>query len=365
MNKLLVALGTSVLSPVLLAKPIIVTSIKPVSMVVAAVAGDHAKIEQIVSSTASPHDFALRPSDLAKISQADTVVWVGESLERFLEKPLENAGKEDSAIEWLALTGMTLQNFDEGHHDDHADHDEHHDDHADHDEHHDEHADHDEHHDDHADHDEHHDDHADHDEHHDDHADHDEHHDDHADHNEQASGHEGHHHEGVNPHVWLYPENAKVLAEAVAKRLSKIDPENAASYQANLADFEKGLALKDAELKASLATVKDVPYIVFHDGYGYFEDHYGLDHVGEVTVSPERKPGAKKIAEIREMINHNKVQCVFSEPQFSPAIVRTLLDGTDVNSVPLDPLGTDIAMNRGAYLAFLSEIGGQFMSCLR
>jgi zinc transport system substrate-binding protein len=165
--------------------------------------------------------------------------------------------------------------------------------------------------------------------------------------------------------VWLSPDNAKVLAVAVAQRLVLLDPENASVYQHNLADFEKGLALKDAELKASLSTVKDVPYIVFHDGYGYFEQHYGLDHVGEVTVSPERKPGAKKIAEIREMINHNKVQCVFSEPQFSPAIVKTLLDGSKVNSVPLDPLGTDITINRGAYLAFLSEVSGQFMSCLR
>lgn len=333
MNKLLVALGASVLSPVLFAKPVIVTSIKPVSMVVTAIAGDHAKIEQIVSSTASPHDFALRPSDLRKIDQADTVVWVGEALERFLEKPLENAGKEDSSIEWLALKGVKLQEFAENHHDD--------DDHADHDEHHDDHADHDEH-----------------DEHHDEHADHD-------DHDEDHEGHEGHNHDGVDPHVWLSPDNAKVLAEAVAKRLSSLDPENATVYQANLADFEKGLALKDAELKASLATVKDVPYIVFHDGYGYFEQHYGLDHAGEVTVSPERKPGAKKISEIREMINHNKVQCVFSEPQFSPAIVKTLLDGTNVKSVPLDPLGTNITINRDAYLDFLSEVGGQFMSCLR
>ena len=85
MNKLLVTLGISALSPLAMAKPVIVTSINPVSMVVAAIAGDKADIEQIVSSTASPHDFALRPSDLRKIAQADAVVWVGESLESFLQ----------------------------------------------------------------------------------------------------------------------------------------------------------------------------------------------------------------------------------------------------------------------------------------
>ncbi|MDP5056259.1 MAG: zinc ABC transporter substrate-binding protein, partial [Marinomonas hwangdonensis] len=134
MNKLFFALGASVLAPLAVAKPVIATSITPVSMVVAAIAGDKADIEQIVSSTASPHDFALRPSDLRKLHNADTVVWVGESLENFLEKPLQNAGKDDTAIEWLALEGVTLLDFGADEHDDHKGHDDHghkkHDDHG-------------------------------------------------------------------------------------------------------------------------------------------------------------------------------------------------------------------------------------------
>lgn len=341
MNKLSVALGVSFISPILFAKPVIVTTIKPVSMVVAAIAGDKVEIDQIVSSTASPHDFALRPSDLRKISDADTVVWVGDALEHFMEKPLENAGKLNSSIEWLSLNGMTLEEFAKGH-DEHS---------------HEEYMGHDYHMDSND---------GDHmgmmgsDDHmamnHDDHMDQgDEHHHD----------EEGYNHNGVNPHVWLSPSNAKVLAEAVTQRLVSLDAKNAAFYQNNLAKFEKGLAVTDANITKQLSSVKNVPYIVFHDGYGYFEHHYGLDHVGEVTVSPERKPGAKKVAELRDMIDEHKVQCVFTEPQFSPAIVKTLLDGTKVKSVPLDPLGTDITLNQGAYLAFLTEISSQFMSCLR
>ncbi|BFM50937.1 zinc ABC transporter substrate-binding protein [Marinomonas sp. THO17] len=356
MNKLLLTLGVSALSPLALAKPVVVTSIKPVSMVVAAIAGDRAEIEQIVSNSASPHDFALRPSDLRKINNADTVVWVGESLERFLEKPLENAGKEDTAIEWLALEGMNLHNFAEGH-EHHHDHDEDHHDHEEHD-HHDEH-DHDKHHDDHDEHD--------HDKHHDDHEghDHDEHDHEGHDHDEHHEGHEGHDHTGVDPHVWLSPENAKVLAAAVAQRLSDIDSQNASYYKANLAKFEQGVAAVDAQVKASLAKVHDVPYIVFHDGYSYFEQQYGLNHVGEITVSPERKPGAKKVAELRHMIEENKVQCVFSEPQFSPAIVKALLDGSKVNTAPLDPLGGKVTLNSDAYYNFLEGMADTFSSCLR
>ena len=322
MNKLLLALGVSALSPLALAKPVIATSIKPVSMVVAAIAGDKADIQQIVSSTASPHDFAMRPSDLKKILKADTVVWVGESLERFLEKPLENAGKEDSSIEWLALDGMALHNFAKEHHDE----DEAEKSHDDHD--------------------------------HEAHDDHD--HEEHGDH----EGHEGHHHDGVDPHVWLSPDNARVLAKAVTARLVSLDSENAEYYKENLASFEKGLSAKDAEIRKALNKVNKVPYIVFHDGYSYFEQHYGLSHAGEITVSPERKPGAKKVAEIRHEIQEHKVQCVFSEPQFSPAIVKTLLDGTDVKTAPLDPLGSKVKMGTNAYFSFLDSLSGQFLSCL-
>lgn len=326
MNKLLLTLGVSALSPLAFAKPVIVTSIKPVSMVVAAIAGDKAEIQQIVSSTASPHDFAMRPSDLRKIVNADTVVWVGESLERFLEKPLENAGKEDSSIEWLALDGMALHNFAKEHH---HDEDEAEDDHHDHD--HEAHDDHD----------------------HEEHGGHDEH-----------EGHEGHHHDGVDPHVWLSPDNAKVLAKAVTARLVSLDSANAEYYKGNLASFEKGLTAKDAEIRKALNKVNKVPYIVFHDGYSYFEQHYGLSHAGEITVSPERKPGAKKVAEIRHEIQENKVQCVFSEPQFSPAIVKTLLEGSDVKTAPLDPLGDKVKMGSNAYFSFLDSLSGQFLSCL-
>jgi len=147
-------------------------------------------------------------------------------------------------------------------------------------------------------------------------------------------------------------------------RLVYLDSDNASYYKTNLAAFEKGLTATDAEIRQSLNKVKDVPYIVFHDGYTYFEEHYGLNHAGEVAVSPERKPGAKKVAELRHEIEENKIQCVFSEPQFSPGIVESLLEGTNVKSGVLDPLGSDVKINKDAYLSFLKMLSGQFISCL-
>ena len=150
----------------------------------------------------------------------------------------------------------------------------------------------------------------------------------------------------------------------MTERLVSLDSANAEYYKDNLVAFEKGLSAKDAEIRKALNKVNKVPYIVFHDGYSYFEQHYGLNHAGEITVSPERKPGAKKVAELRHEIEEHNVQCVFSEPQFSPAIVKTLLDGSDVKTAPLDPLGADVKMGKNAYFSFLDSMSGQFLSCL-
>ncbi|MAF14414.1 MAG: ABC transporter substrate-binding protein [Marinomonas sp.] len=310
----------------------VVTSIKPVSMIVTAIGGDEVKVEQLVNNQASPHDYAMRPSDLRKLDQADLVVWVGELLETFLEKPLANlSSKKD--IEWMALSGTYLREFgEEGHdHDEHEGHD-----HEDHD--HEGHEDHD--------HDEH--DHKDHE-----HEAHDEH------------GHEGHDHTGTDPHVWLDPANAKILAHNVMEQLSKLDPEHKQEFAANYQAFVGALETADNNVEATLAPIKDVPYFVFHEAYGYFEGHYGLNNKGAVTLSPERKPGAKTVANIRTEIEEHNVACIFSEPQFSPAIVETLIDGTDVKTAVLDPLGVSLKLSNDSYPAFLEALAGQYATCLK
>ena len=323
----------------------VVTSIKPVSMIVTAIGGDEVKVEQLVNNQASPHDYAMRPSDLRKLDQADLVVWVGESLETFLEKPLANlSSKKD--IEWMALSGTYLREFgEEGH--DHEDHDEHEGhDHEDHD------------HEGHEDHD--------HDEH--DHKDHDHEEHEHEEHEHEAHdehGHEGHDHKGTDPHVWLDPANAKVLAHNVMEQLSKLDPEHKQEFAANYQAFVGALETADNNVKATLAPIKDVPYFVFHEAYGYFEGHYGLNNKGAVTLSPERKPGAKTVANIRTEIEEHNVACIFSEPQFSPAIVETLIDGTDVKTAVLDPLGVSLKLSNDSYPAFLEALAGQYATCLK
>ena len=86
------------------------------------------------------------------------------------------------------------------------------------------------------------------------------------------------------------------------------------------------------EVITLLAPLQDLPYIVFHDAYQSFERHYNLHPVGAIAVDPERRPGAKRLQQIRELLLGSGALCLFREPQFEPRYVPLLTEGTSVRT---------------------------------
>ena len=121
----------------------------------------------------------------------------------------------------------------------------------------------------------------------------------------------------------------------MSERLALIDPENKTVYQSNYQSFVNKLTEYANKWRAQLDPVKEVGYYVFHDAYGYFEQDYSLNHIGEFTVSPERKPGAKTLIDIKTKLSKGDAKCVFSEPQFSPAVIDSVLRGSVAKKVNL------------------------------
>ena len=75
-----------------LAEPQVVASIKPVHSLVAAVMEGVGTPDLIVGGAASPHAYALKPSQAKSLEEADLIFWIGPELESFLEKPIETIG---------------------------------------------------------------------------------------------------------------------------------------------------------------------------------------------------------------------------------------------------------------------------------
>ncbi len=187
------------------------------------------------------------------------------------------------------------------------------------------------------------------------------------DHAAEASetGHGHHHaHDEYDLHFWLDPQNGKVLATDIAKTLSASDPEHAAQYEKNARDYGEKIDALTREIASELEPVKDKPFIVFHDAYQYFENRFGVKAAGSITVSPEKAPGAARIKEIHDKIKSLGAACVFSEPQFEPKLVKTVIDGTDAKTGVLDPLGAELKDGPDLYPQLIRNLADSLKTCL-
>lgn len=292
----------------------VVTSIRPIGFIAAAITDGVTTTKVLLPDGASPHNYALRPSDVQQLRNAELVVWVGPEMEVFLDKPLQqvSAGKTLALSQVPAIDHMLLGNKE----DEHSAHDSN--DHQN----------------------------------HDDHQDHDGH-----DHN--------HDHGDLDMHIWLSPAIAKQIAIAIHDRLVEQQPENKAKLDVNLREFVQQLEQAEQNLGNMLASVQGRGYFVFHDAYRYFENYFGLTQLGHFTVNPEIQPGAQRLHQIRTQLVEQKAACVFAEPQFRPAVINAVAQGTNVRKGELDPLGSGIKLSKESYVQFLTQLSTQFASCLK
>ena len=293
----------------------VVTSIKPLHSLASYLMDGVGKPDLIVDGYASPHGFSMKPSHAKMLQDADLIFWVGEDLENFLEKPLNSIAKKAEKIELMDIKGLNVLSFRERNifdeHDDHDDHEGHakkkKDDHDDHDD------------------------------------------------------HEGHGHGEYDPHIWLDPINAKVILKEMTEHLIENDSKNTSTYKSNL-----DKALKDIDkLTMNVMTElnQSVSSIVFHDAYQYFEKRFNVNILGAFTVNTDVMPGAEQLAQIREIIEHDKVSCVFSEPQFNPDIIKAVAKDMNIKTGVIDPLGATLDPGKDLYFDLIRNMSASFKGC--
>jgi zinc transport system substrate-binding protein len=160
------------------------------------------------------------------------------------------------------------------------------------------------------------------------------------------------------------PANGARIATAIADELAKIDPDHAKDYQANLKTLLASLTTLGNHLRQEIAPIQGKPYVVFHDAYQYLEAGFGLTAVGSITVSPDQKPGAKRLHEIEDKIRDTGAVCIFAEPQFRPAVVQAVVSDTGIHAGTLDPLGAEIDAGPDAYQKILEQNIAALVNCL-
>ena len=317
----------------------VVASIKPVHSLVSAVMAGVGEPHLIIRGAVSPHTFSMRPSDAAMVENARVIFLIGESLETFLARPIDTLAGNARVIALSEAQGLvrrplreggTFEAHGHGTDDDHGrrEDEEHEGEEHEGEEHEGE---------------------------------------EHAKGNGAADGdddHDAHRRGAFDMHIWLDPVNAGVMARTIAGVLSEADPANAGTYAANAQALLPRLEELTAQIAAEVAPVRGKPFIVFHDGYRYFEDRFGLTAAGSSVVSPDRSPGVRRISELRDKMRELGVTCVFAEPQFEPRLIDVIIEGTAARTGTVDPLGATIESGPELYFTLIHNMAASFKSCL-
>ncbi|NWO55486.1 zinc ABC transporter substrate-binding protein [Chromohalobacter israelensis] len=306
------------------AVPSVAVDIPPVYSLVDRVMGDLGTPSLLIQQGASPHRYDMRPSEAEALENADAVFWIGEDLTPWLAHAMNTLGDDALGIELMDLPETQTLAYRQGatfepHQHDDGEHD---------------------------------------------HA----HSHDHG-HSGDHGGHDhdhphGHSHEGQNPHVWLDPRNAQAWLDVIADELARLDPAHADTYRNNARLGKDELNTLTKALQQQLANASSANFIVFHDAYQYFEHRFDVHAAGAISLGDARKPSPSRIAELHTLVDTHDIDCVFSEPQYNPELVKSVFGDTGVNtSIVIDPLGTDLALGDDLYPNLMHKLADAVSQC--
>jgi zinc transport system substrate-binding protein len=320
MNKTISVLFATTIftAPVLADQLRVVVDIPPVHGIVEGVLGSNASITTLISRSIDPHNYTMKPSHAAALSEADLIVLIGESLTPSLAEKLPALASNAQIIELAEVSNVHLIAYEDAH-EDHEDDDDHQDDHADEKEQ-NEHE-------------------------------HDEHHDD---------EHDIHDHSGINPHMWLDIDNADVWAHAIAKSASELSTALTSDINANLAAFEQALIGLESEMQ----TLTAKPYSVSHDAFGYLEESFGIDHPQAVTNGMGLRPSPSDMANLRAQIEATPPACMIIDPNDHTALAYALAEEYSIKTVEFSQLG-EIVEGENAYLILMQGAVTAFKTCFQ
>jgi zinc transport system substrate-binding protein len=274
-------------------KPLLIASIKPLTLIAQEVAGDFVDVQTLLPITASPHDYPLKMSDYRRLETADLIVWIGPELESFLARPFATFSAEKI---------LTLYDLSEMHWPDAAI-------------------------------------------------------------ELEKNSHEHHHHEHTSkdPHLWLDPHNAVIIANQVATKLALLKPESADYFQKNAATFAASIKQLDQKIAQQLVSVKDVGFVVYHEGYAHFVRRYNLHQLAYIAYIPGINLGAKHLLQLRKQLEKEKGKCVFGEPSIPTKNLEAMAKELSLKPGLLDPMGNQQV---SSYNALIEALSSAFLDCL-
>ncbi len=285
--------------------PLVTVDLPATHALVQSVMGELGEPVPVMTPGASPHDYAMRPSEARALSRSDVVFRIGDALTPWLARAVATLGTDAVDVQLMDIDGTVLLPAREGATFGAGDGESH---------------------------------------------EHDESHDD--------------DHGPIDPHAWLDPENARTWLAAIASTLGELDPDNADAYAANAARASNDLDALVTDVEARVAPLRGRPYVVAHDVLHYFESRFDLPAAGAVSNSDAAGPGPVRIESLRELVAAGRVECVLTEPGTGARLIEALVAGTDVRSATIDPEGATLAPDADGYARLILGLADALRDCL-
>jgi len=266
-------------------------TIFPIYDIARQIAGDQIEVHLLIAPGESPHTFNPTPSTKEEIEHSELIFAIGNELDTFATDISSN---QEKII--IVDKNLTLIKYEDDH-DDHDDHDD----------------------------------------------------DKHGD--EKHDDHDHHAHGEYDPHYWLDPMNAKVMAVTIADALAQLDPANAESYNSRSSAFATEIDALHTELVELAELAHDKSFITFHDSMAYLVARYDLSLAGTFEPTGAEEPSPQYLHELSEVVEHDNVLAIFSEPQLSSSSLEPFMKDNNLSLATLDPLGG--VDGRGSYQALI------------
>ena len=290
-----------VATPVHAKVPRVATDIPPVHSLVSQVMGELGTPKLIIPPGTSPHGYAMRPSEARTLQAADVVFWMGQDLTAWFGRAIKALATNATTVALSESKDLIRHPYRTTKNFDTHTHDE-------------------------------------------------------GEHDATAK---------IDPHLWLDPDNALIFLDVIAATLARLDAIHADTYLTNAAQAKAALEALKSELNATVQPIRGRPFIVFHDAYHYFEHRFDVEAAGSVSIGDASSPGPARIAAIRGKVQTLGATCVFSEPQFEPKIIATIIEKTAARSGILDPVGAALKPGPNQYSQLLRHLAHGLLTCLR
>lgn len=295
----------SLSSPVLAneQKSNIVVTIKPIEGLVLAIAKDTVNLQRLIPDYVSLHDYHFRPSDIRKINKADAIFRIDENMENFLTPLLSKIpSKVHSLADAPNINLLPInQRFLFSLHT----------------------------------------------------------------HGEKSHPHKHTHDDhNIDLHIWMSPHNGIAMAAEITSVLSQLQPQYSQIYQQNLRLLSERINSFSQQFSVDAKSYQNKPYLVFHDSWKYFSDEFKLKKLATINLNSEIQTGARTIYRTRKKIERLHARCLFSEPNYRPKTIKTLVEGFEIKTEELDSLASHLKMTPNLYLDLMHYTADKIKACL-